>query len=218
MRTESGDWSAPQLPAKRLNEFLQPLAAQGLTQVEVAARAGLPPQYISDIKRGRRPMTELVARRLGEKFGVNFQWLLGTSDLMDWSGAPVTFVSTTTLLWLPVLPHPIDGDPRQHVDWKGGGVHISGIAAAKAELKSHPYVLEFGHGDVAARLRQGDLLLIVQAANTDAEIHVVRYRRKSFLARKGERGDWIRVANGQALPSDSPATGHCVGIVWSSLV
>jgi len=218
MLSESDDSSARELPARRLNQFLESLAVQGITQVEVAAQAGLPPQYLSDIKRGRRPMTELVARRLGDKLGVNYQWLMGSSDLIDRSSASGPFGSNTDLLWLPILPHPIDGDPRQHPKWTGAGVHIAGLAAAKVDLKSHPYVLEFGQNDKAGRLHRGDHLLIVQKPNADAEIHVVRHRKKSFLARKGKRGEWIRVADRPPLPRDCPATGHCAGIVWSSLV
>ena len=38
-------------------------AAQGITQQVIARRCNIPPQYLSDLKGGRRRMAELVARR-----------------------------------------------------------------------------------------------------------------------------------------------------------
>jgi transcriptional regulator with XRE-family HTH domain len=64
----------PEPATQRLNDFLELLSVQGYTQTQIAAKAGLTPQYLSDIKRGHRPVTELVARRLGEPFDVSFQW------------------------------------------------------------------------------------------------------------------------------------------------
>lgn len=55
------DLSAVGLSAQRLSDLLESLAERGLNQAQVAVKAGLPPQYVSDIKRSRRPMTELVA-------------------------------------------------------------------------------------------------------------------------------------------------------------
>jgi hypothetical protein len=77
--------------------------------------------------------------------------------------------------------------------------------------------IPFAANDVQGRLQQGDLILISQTPNVDANIHVVSYRKKSFLARANKNGSWNRVANGNELPSDCPATGHCIGIIWSAL-
>jgi hypothetical protein len=217
MTKDNQDLSAAGHATLRLNDLLALLAEQELTQAQIAVKAGLPPQYISDIKRGRRPMTELVARRLGEEFDVNFQWLMGTSNSME-NPTPQMAAAAASPLCLPLFTHPIEGEPRQHPKWNGAGVEIAGVAAGRLALTRYPYILQFGHDDEQGRLRRGDLILISQVPSDAADIQVVSYRKKSFLARANEDGSWSRVANNNKLPSDCAVTGHCVGIVWASLL
>ena len=217
MDSEDQGVSIKQFSIQRLNRLLEMLSDRGHSQTQVAARAGIPAQYLSDIKHGRRPMTELVARRLGEEFDVNFQWLLGTSDSMENPSPLSSAFSSGSSVWLPLFSHPIKGEPRAQSTWDGTGVEVAGAASAKLILSKLPYVLRFGRDDVRGRLRKGDLILISQAADVDAEISVVRYRKKLFLARRGETGNWIRVGNGNELPAECPVSGHCVGVVWSPL-
>ena len=143
------------LSRRRLADFLQRLARQGLTQQQVASRANLPPQYLSDLKCGRRPMTELVARRLGEEFDINHHWLLGTSNTMEppepRSGHSAALPAGN---WLPVWNIPIEGDPRANSAWDETMVEISGAAADKLVHAQFPYALRFGHNDVKGRLAQ----------------------------------------------------------------
>ncbi|MCR9119376.1 MAG: hypothetical protein NXI22_20790, partial [bacterium] len=120
-------------------------------------------------------------------------------------------------VWLPLFPFPIDGEPRQNVEWSGASVEVAGVAAAKIGLAKYPYVLQYGRTDVRGRLQQGDLILISQVANADAEFHIIGYRKSWFLARANADGDWIRAADGKVLPGDCPEIGHCVGVVWSAL-
>jgi hypothetical protein len=218
MTEDSGDLTPLGLAQKRMGELLEILSRQGFTQQEVASRAGLPSQYVSDIKRGRRPMTELVARRLGEQFDVHYQWLMGTSSAMmpprPQASPPA---SAGSAVWVPIFPHPIEDEPRANPKWNGTGVEVSGIAAAQLVLATQPYVLRFGHNDIQGRLRKGDLILISQASSDVAEISVVRHLNKLFLARRNHDGAWERVANGNTLPAASPIKGHCIGVVWSSL-
>jgi len=217
MPTNDEGFTVTALAMQRLQVLLQLLAEQGLTQVQIAARAGLPAQYLSDIKRGKRPMTELVARRLGEEFEVNFQWLLGADSAME-NPKPRAGTAKSTL-WLPLFPWPIEGEPRAHPQWDGAGVEVAGVAAAKVALTRYPYVLRFGNKDEGKRLHKGDLILISQVPRQDAELCIVRYRKKSCLARSDSAGNWERVANGELLlASKWTQTGHCVGIVWSSLL
>lgn len=218
MAKEIGDLSVAAIATQRFNDLLQPLLEQGLTQAQIATKAGIPPQYFSDIKRGERPVTELIARRLGEEFNFNYRWLMGTSNTMEILAQPSTTTTASDTVWLPLFPFPIEGEPRQNSKWNGICVELAGVAAGKIGLARFPYVLQFGHNDVQGRLKQGDLILISQAPNADAAIHVVSYRKKSFLARANKDGSWRRVANDNKLPSDCPATGHCIGIVWSALI
>lgn len=218
MTEESEGFSSAGLAEQRLSDLLELLSEQGFTQTQIAARAGLPPQYLSDIKHGRRPMTELVARRLGDGFDVNYEWLLGIRPSMERPQSPSGGAAAGGALWLPLFPHPIEGEPRVHPKWDGSGIEVAGLAVAKLVLCKHPYVLRFRHDDVQGRLRRGDLILVSQSVNEDAEIQVVRHRKKSTLARAAKNGTWSRVANGEILPSGSLVTGHCIGIVWSSLL
>ena len=57
--------------------FLEQLQKNGLTQAQIAAAVGLSPQFLSDVMKGRRPLTELVARRIGERFHVDYRRVLG---------------------------------------------------------------------------------------------------------------------------------------------
>ncbi len=217
MAKKIDDLSVGAVATRRFNDLLGPLLEQGLTQSQIAAKAGIPPQYFSDIKRGERPVTELIARRLGEEFNFDFRWLMGTSNTMESASQPPTTTSPNDLVWLPLFSFPIEGEPRQNPNWTGASVEIAGVAAGRIGLAKCPYVLQFGHNDVDGRLRQGDLILISQSPNESAEIHVVSFRKKLYLARANEDGSWIRAANGNKLPGDCPATGHCIGILWSTL-
>ena len=143
------------LSRRRLADLLKLLAQQGLTQQQVASRANLPPQYLSDLKCGRRPMTELVARRLGEEFDINHHWLLGTSNTMEppesRSGHSAARPDDN---WLPVLNIPIDGEPRAYLAWDRTMVELSGAVADMLVQAQSPYALRFGHNDVKGRLRK----------------------------------------------------------------
>jgi transcriptional regulator with XRE-family HTH domain len=195
--------------------LLEQLSTEGLTQLQVALQARLPAQYLSDIQRGRRPMSELVARRIGEEFDVNFEWLLGTSDLVRTSKPASGPGHESSSLRLPLFPHPIEGEPREVSSWNGAFVETAGIVAAKAALAKQPYVLEFGNNDPEGRIRKGDLILISQVPKYDADLSVIRHRRKSFLVRPMHNGCWKRVATEDIFPPDTPVTGHVVAIIWS---
>ena len=214
MTSKPDENDAGSLAHQRLHEFLELLRQQGLTQQQIASKARLPVQYLSDIKNNRRPLTELAARRLADEYEINYQWLLGISDSME---NPRPRPAATGKLWLPLLPFPIEGEPRANPNWDGTGVEIAGAAAAKLALAQQPYILRFGHNDVRGRLRKGDLILISQTPSAQAEISVVKHRKKLFLARRNEDGSWERAANGQTLPVGSPIAGCCLGVVWSSL-
>jgi hypothetical protein len=210
--------SLPNISQQRLVNLLEKLSNQGVNQVQVASRTGIPTQYLSDIKHARRPMTELVARRIGGEFSINYKWLMGQSELMDSSESLSESSVTTRFPGVPVFPHPIEGEPRSHKDWDGTMIELSGPAAGKLTTAQSPYILRFAHDDHAGRLHRGDLVLISQTSNPNAEIFVVRHRKKAFLTRKNNNGTWSRVANGVVLPESCPCIGYAVGIIWSSLM
>lgn len=207
----------PSLPARRFFELLQSLGRQGISQAQVARRANVPPQYVSDVRNARRPLTELFARRLADEFDFNFQWLLGLEDSPDRPVLSVPPAPREKKFWLPMIGEPIAGEPREHPRWSGAYTELSGVAAAKATQVVQPYVLQLGHGDRDGRLRKGDFVLVSQATAENAELSIVRCGKKILLARK-KGAKWLRVATGEPLRGDCHVTGHCVGVVWSALM
>jgi transcriptional regulator with XRE-family HTH domain len=216
MTTHTPMGAEPSLPARRFVELMQSLGGQGISQAQVARRANVPPQYVSDVRNERRPLTELFARRLADEFGFNFQWLLGLEDSPERSVLSVP-PSPREKFWLPMIGEPIAGEPREHPRWNGAYTELSGVAAAKAAQVVQPYVLQLGHGDREGRLRKGDCVLVSQATADNAKLSIVRCGKKILLARK-KGAKWLRVATGEPLRGDCDVTGHCVGVVWSALM
>jgi transcriptional regulator with XRE-family HTH domain len=209
----------PEMGRQRLIQFLDELARQGITQRQVAARANVPAQVLTDIKHGRRPITELVARRLGDAFGINYQWFLGTSISREppaLSSMSASSGLTPSVAWAPRFPSPIFGDPRRHPKWDGSEIEVAGLAAAQLAMAQWPYVLHFDQTDVEGRLRRGDLVLISQSSDPEAAICVVKDGHSWVLARRAAgRAGWTRLAKGKRLPEEVPTAGHCLGVVWS---
>ncbi len=65
---------------RRVRATLIELKKLGVSQARLAAVIGSPVQYICDVKNGRRTVTELFARRLQDVCGINYLWLLGSSN------------------------------------------------------------------------------------------------------------------------------------------
>jgi transcriptional regulator with XRE-family HTH domain len=202
---------------ERLCELLKRLTQQGTSQQQAALRAGLPPQYLSDIKNGRRPMTELVARRIGQEFRIDYQWLLGLSDTIEPLVLRDAPTPTGEKSWLPVFSQPISGDPQSLTQWDGTKREISGAEATKLKLLKWPYVLKVGSDDIRGRLHLGDLVLISQTATEQSEISVIEFRKKLVLARRQSDKCWERITKGGNLPPDCLVIGHSVAILWSDL-
>ena len=202
----------------RLQEFLHAQAARGLTSDQVAALVDLPARCLSQIKHGRRTMSELVARRLAERFGVNHAWLLGTSDSVDPPAVWSALGPDPPPVWLPLFHAPIfHSEPRLHPSWERQVVALSCTAAARAMRAATPYILHFADRDDEGRLHPGDLILMSQMPCHNASVHVISYRNEILLARNEEHGGWRRLADGGKIWSGATVVGHCVGIIWSEL-
>lgn len=207
---------------ERLELVLQVLSKKGVTQSEVARRTGISSTYLADLKSRRRPIGELVARRLGEAFDLDFRWILGQAGSLDSVPFGVSFGSgppaaERETIWLPLVARPVDGPAQSATRWDGSFVPVSGIAAARAHGAALPYVLRFGASDRAGELKKGDLLLISQAQSESATIHVVRAGRGLYLARRTAAG-WERLAEEEELDKDVPVRGHVLGVLWRRLV
>ena len=136
---------------------------------------------------------------------------------MELSSPGADAMAAGAAVLLPLFSTPIEGEPRQHPQWNGATVEVAGLAAGRLGLAKQPYVLLFGHDDPTGRLHRGDLILISQEQNDEAEIQAVRYRKKSHLVRRSDDGGWRGVSNTGKLPQNCPVIGHCVGIIWSDL-
>ncbi len=66
-----------QVRQERFLNILEILDQQGIAQSEVARRTEVPPQYLNDVKAGRRALSERFARRIQDEFEFDYQWLLG---------------------------------------------------------------------------------------------------------------------------------------------
>jgi transcriptional regulator with XRE-family HTH domain len=198
-----------------LKKLIEQLIEQGFTQAQIAGAAGVSPQYLSDILCRRRPLTELVARRIGEKFPVDYRALLGPESRGSQSGL-VSSPSSTAGEWLPVFPFPIEGDPLCHPRWDGTYVQVPAMAAPKLISAVHPYVLRFRNNDLERRLHKNDLVLISQSPKESAQIVVIKAQKKCLLCRRNGQS-WVRVANKKVLTGACDVVGHCVGVLWSAL-
>ena len=158
----------------RLAQVLEQLAVRGVKQREVAFELNIPTQYLSDLKHGRRMLSESFARRFAEVYCISATWLLhgeGTGNLPDPSAA---LAQTAGACLLPVLSAPDQGDPRHSPYWDGGLLALSGAAAAAAERAKLPFVLRIGVDISSGRLKKNDLVLCSQELRDDAAIVIVR--------------------------------------------
>ena len=146
-----------QLRCSRLGAVLARLADQGITQRQAAVELNVPPQYLSDVKNGHRSFTEQFARRIAERCGVSFVWLMSGEGAMGTPRLNAGGVSQTdALLLLPVLSKPTSGDPTESSAWDGSTIALSAAAVAMAARALRPYVLRVANDDVNGRLQQHD--------------------------------------------------------------
>ena len=213
MTTQSPQSAQSTERAGRLVELLELLSTQGISQSQVARRTGVPSQYLTDVRRQRRPLTELFARRLGEEFDFNFRWLLGEEESSESTcslGAVISGGNKNT-----------DGErsdcwqTAKSSGMEGGPLEISGLAAAKAAAAERPYILQLSHD--AGRLKTGDLVLVAPNQFLDPpELSVVRSGKEILIAEK-KGAKWLRAATRKPLAGKCDIVGHCVAIVWASL-
>lgn len=204
-------------PNLRLCKFLADLAARGITQQMVAERTGTPPQYVSNVKKGWKPVSELFARRLEREYGIDRDWLLGKVDSAAEVASEPWVVATPEKIFLPILPWPIEGNPRRSPDWDGSLVEISGAPAQKIAGAADPYVLRYQGEDRRGRLQRNDLVLISQSESTEANIYIVKTGDKLLLARRLSGSEWEAVTKGKRLTGPVTAVGYGLGIVWGLL-
>jgi hypothetical protein len=201
------------LPNNRFNDFLDELAKQGTTQQEIARKLCVSAAYLSDCKKGRRAITELFARRLEHAYGRHHRWFLeGERTVFGGIHTP----EHADRITLPVFPEPIEGAPFAVSSWDGTRFEVCGVAATRAQDSHWPYVLRLGSDDRRGRLKSGDLILVSQKIDSRAEVQIIKYNRKIFLARPNASKGWESVAQKRIVRGDAEVVGHCVAVVWAA--
>jgi transcriptional regulator with XRE-family HTH domain len=206
---------------ERLKEVLLKVAREhGLSQKEIAARLGIPPQYLSDLKHNRRAVAELLARRFGQEFRIRHRWLLSGEGPME---APPVQAGTTggrggrDIVRLPVLGEPHVGNPLKSPSWDRSHIELTGPASAVARGCSQPYVLCVHCDERVGRLRKGDLILVSQAEDTGSRYQIVVHQKRPRLARLGRDRRLRLLQGGDPLPDHDRKVGHVPGLVWGAL-
>lgn len=202
----------------RLSQVLDALEKHGLSQREIAMRACVPPQYFSDVKLGRRSLSELFARRLGEEFDVDHIWLMtGTGSMKRpraWSADAEPKRSTL----IPILNQPTAGEPRHAGHWDGSLVELSGPAVAAAATAEAPYALRVTHDDCNGRLKKGDIVIVSQRDDKASPVVIIRENEKLMIAgRIASTGKFSDLQTGRTKKGGAEVVGACIAIVWAPL-
>ena len=200
----------------RIKQALARLIQRGVRQREIAYELGVPSQYVSDLKHGRRALSEPFARRFAETFRVSAAWLIhgeGPSELPDLAAAAAASGESCLL---PVLSEADEGDPRHSRHWDGGLLTLAGAAAAAAARAMLPFVLRIGGDIPSGRLKKNDLVLCCQEPHDDAAIVIVRAKGTALLAKAAGKGGYKTLASDRLIPGAEPI-GCCLGIVWAAL-
>ena len=205
--------------AARFREFLSWAKQKGMSQTEVAARLGLPRQYVTNLKNGGRVLTELFARRVADEFQVDHLWLLsGTGSMQRPSVVPQSQApSRADSIVLPLLMELVSGEPRRSPAWDGAVVSVTGPAVYAVGESVHSYVYRVSADDSSGRLKQGDLVLICQDGPRDSppELVLLEFGDRPTLAWSTNDGRWKSTRTGRSVSAESKIIGHCLGIVWA---
>jgi hypothetical protein len=202
--------------AERLTTILGHLKDEGLKQSQVANELNVPSNYLSDLKRKQRVITEPFARMLSSQFGFSFTWF--------WTGrgkAQVPSIRTEGTrpehsAMLPILSQLHAGPPREGETWDGSLLPLAGRSAEEASNATLPYILRVSAADATVKLPENALILISQSTSKSSGIAVVRSRGSLMLAR--EEGDrWVAVRKSRRISEKAEHVGYALGIVWSPL-
>jgi transcriptional regulator with XRE-family HTH domain len=210
----------PQVAARRerFSQVLDALEKQGLSQREIAMRACVPPQYFSDVKLGRRSLSELFARRLGEEFDVDHIWLMTGTGSMKRPRAWTADAETKRSMLIPILNQPIAGEPRQAPHWDGSLVELAGPAIPATAAAIMPYALRLADNDLSGRLKKGDIILISQSDGGAHDLAVLRKADALVLAwRKRGPKRYVSLQTGKPLAGDPEILGNGTAILWAPL-
>lgn len=147
-------------------KYINLLRTVRLTGREIARLSGTRPQYISDIKRKQRPLSdEMYTRTLVGLFG-DYKWLISGDFDTDTSRIVTLFPYIRQfdgpVMALPVLDRPFAGPKMTAGDWDGAFFCVASPVRERAKAMHNPYILHLPFNDRSGRLRRGDYLLVDQ--------------------------------------------------------
>jgi transcriptional regulator with XRE-family HTH domain len=189
---------------------------EGISQADIAEKAGVKPQFLSDVKNKRKKFTVGFAAKLGRAMGKKWQEQLCISESAN------RFAGS--YLELPITQYePVSGDPETLENWNGDTIKLSHAEAQKALMLHLPYVLKVGTvNSEEDRLRADDQVLIDQMPLMTnkcptRDYCVVRDGSGDLTLSKSADERWIDLATGELLPEDVKVVGNAVMIISAYL-
>lgn len=160
------------------NIYAGMISSIGLTGREIAKLSGTRPQYISDIKRRQRPLSqEMFMRTLLGLFG-DYKWLISgdlpTDTQRIISLYPYISDPDNPTLPLPVFQRPFMGPKMTVDDWDGSFICVASPVKEQAKAMRDPYILHLPFNDKTGRLKKGDYLLVNQTESADSSYVLIK--------------------------------------------
>jgi len=202
--------------AERLTTILGHLKDEGLKQSQVADELNVPSNYLSDLKRKQRVITEPFARTLCSQFGVNFTWFWTGRGKAQTPRIRAEGTRSENSPMLPILSQLHAGPPREGDTWDGSLLPLAGRSAEEASKATLPYILRVSSADAAVGLPEHSLILISQDTSKSSGMAVIRSRGSLMLARE-EGNRWVAVRNRRRISEKAELVGYARGIVWAPL-
>lgn len=173
----------------------------GLTGREIARISGTRPQYISDIKRRQRPLSqEMFMRTLLGLYG-GYKWLISGDLAVDTQRIialyPYIANPEGSSFPLPVFRRPFMGPKMSMEDWDGTFMCVTSPVKEAARRMHEPYILHLPFDDRSGRLKKGDYLLVEQADNAEAAYVLIKSGWGVKLARRMDGGYYEDVESGE---------------------
>ena len=160
------------------NIYAGMISSIGLTGREIAKLSGTRPQYISDIKRRQRPLSqEMFMRTLTGLYG-DYKWLISGDLPIDTQRILALYPNISNpdgpTLPLPVFQRPFMGPKMTIDDWDGSFICVTSPIKEIARGMHNPYVLHLPFNDKSGRLKKGDYLLVNQTETAESSYVLIK--------------------------------------------
>ncbi len=204
-----------------VNVYNTMLSSIGLTGQKIAELSGTRPQYISDIKRRRRPLSrEMYLRTLSGLFG-DHRWLISGDLLLDTHRIvklyPHISSQNSETFPLPLLQRPFLGPKMSAEDWDGGFICVTSPILEQAKGMLNPYILSLPFSDISGRLRRGDHLLVDQTEKRLCE-HVLIKTGWGVKLVRAQGDQYVDVeSDDHRYPASAPIIGNVVMLLMGGL-